>query len=523
MATVILPNLGKFTVVPFCTPDLRLTREAARELGIANRILNESTASVFADAVIFLPAGGLAAANVQDALQELDTEKADAATTVLALAGKQPLDATLTALAGVVTAADTLIYATGVDTFTVTPFTAFARALLDDADAPTMRATLGAGTGSGTVTTVSVVAANGFGGSVATPGTTPAITLTTSLTGLLKGNGTALQVATAGTDYVAPNAAIAGATKTKITYDAKGLITAGADATTADIADSLNKRYVTDAQQTVLTNTSGTNTGDQFTATTATRLLGRGSAAGAGPAQELTVGAGLSLVGTVLSASGGGTGDVVGPAASAAGDVALFDGVTGKLLKKLAGGTAGQVLQTNGAGTDPTWASTKRMLANVTLGVAGTSLSSGVIPACKFLEVHIYISGYGSSDTASLQFNASGGTAYRYRWLTSAAAATTFAAGLIAASTDRIKVAGVNTARSRRVTAFISNDPSNIEKLVHFSSAMGTNSAATQSSIDLGNGAWISAAATSITRIDLITTGGGNMNAGTQMTLFGWN
>ena len=62
---------------------------------------------------------------------------------------------------------------------------------------------------------------------------------------------------------VASNTAITGATKTKITYDAKGLVTAGADATTADIADSLNKRYVTDANLTVIGNTSGTNTGDQ--------------------------------------------------------------------------------------------------------------------------------------------------------------------------------------------------------------------------------------------------------------------
>jgi hypothetical protein len=44
------------------------------------------------------------------------------------------------------------------------------------------------------------------------------------------------------------NGAISGATKTKITFDAKGLVTSGADATTADIADSLDKRYVTDAQ-----------------------------------------------------------------------------------------------------------------------------------------------------------------------------------------------------------------------------------------------------------------------------------
>ena len=85
----------------------------------------------------------------------------------------------------------------------------------------------------------------------------------TAITGLLKGNGTAISAASAGTDYVAPNVAIAAATKTKVTYDAKGLVTGGADATTADIADSLNKRYVTDAQQTVLGNTSGTNTGDQ--------------------------------------------------------------------------------------------------------------------------------------------------------------------------------------------------------------------------------------------------------------------
>ncbi len=62
---------------------------------------------------------------------------------------------------------------------------------------------------------------------------------------------------------VTANAAITGATKTKITYDSKGLVTSGADATTADIADSLNKRYVTDAQLTVIGNTSGTNTGDQ--------------------------------------------------------------------------------------------------------------------------------------------------------------------------------------------------------------------------------------------------------------------
>ena len=68
------------------------------------------------------------------------------------------------------------------------------------------------------------------------------------------------------------NSPITGGTKTKVTYDANGLITSGADATTADIADSLDKRYITDAQQTILGNTSGTNTGDETTSTIKTKL-----------------------------------------------------------------------------------------------------------------------------------------------------------------------------------------------------------------------------------------------------------
>ena len=62
--------------------------------------------------------------------------------------------------------------------------------------------------GSGTVTAVSVVSANGFAGS-SSGGATPALTLSTSITGVLKGNGTALSAATAGTDYSAGTSALA--------------------------------------------------------------------------------------------------------------------------------------------------------------------------------------------------------------------------------------------------------------------------------------------------------------------------
>jgi hypothetical protein len=60
--------------------------------------------------------------------------------------------------------------------------------------------------GTGTVTAVSVASSNGFAGT-SSGGATPALTLSTSVTGVLKGNGTAISAATVGTDYVAPGTA----------------------------------------------------------------------------------------------------------------------------------------------------------------------------------------------------------------------------------------------------------------------------------------------------------------------------
>ena len=57
------------------------------------------------------------------------------------------------------------------------------------------------GIASGNVTSLTVTGANGFAGSF-TSGATPALTVSTSITGVLKGNGTAISAAVANTDYV---------------------------------------------------------------------------------------------------------------------------------------------------------------------------------------------------------------------------------------------------------------------------------------------------------------------------------
>jgi hypothetical protein len=86
---------------------------------------------------------------------------------------------------------------------------------------------------SGTVQSVSVASANGFAGTVANPTTTPAITITTSVTGVLKGNGTAISAAVAGTDYLVPNGAMGTPSSITLT-NASGLpLTTGVTGTLA--------------------------------------------------------------------------------------------------------------------------------------------------------------------------------------------------------------------------------------------------------------------------------------------------
>ena len=100
----------------------------------------------------------------------------------------------------------------------------------------------------GTVTSVSVVSANGFAGTVATATTTPAITLTTTITGLLKGNGTAISAAVANTDYVPLSTVITKTADYTITGTDTWIInnkTGSALTLTFPAASSWTGRYIT--------------------------------------------------------------------------------------------------------------------------------------------------------------------------------------------------------------------------------------------------------------------------------------
>lgn len=73
------------------------------------------------------------------------------------------------------------------------------------------RTAIPSGGGGGTVVSVGVASANGFAGT-SSGGANPAITLSTTISGLLKGNATAISAATAGTDYLTPTGSGAGLT-----------------------------------------------------------------------------------------------------------------------------------------------------------------------------------------------------------------------------------------------------------------------------------------------------------------------
>ena len=167
------------------------------------------------------------------------------------------------------------------------------------------------------------------------------------------------------------NAPITGATKTKITYDSNGLVTAGADATTADIASSTDRRYVTDAQLAVISQTTGVNTGDQTAATVTV-------APGDGVSASNVQGALKELAGRITTATAGGMttvyhdGTLTGDGNTAASPLAVADKAV--TLSKMADIANGTVLGRSSAGSG----SPEALTIGTGLKVASGSLSANV-------------------------------------------------------------------------------------------------------------------------------------------------
>ena len=103
---------------------------------------------------------------------------------------------------------------------------------------------------SGTVTSVSVVSTNGLAGTVATATTTPAITLSTTITGILQGNGTAISAATTG------NLTDAGTDGIVIT-NGTGAVLGTGTSIAQHVADATHNGYLSSTDWNTFSSTSG--------------------------------------------------------------------------------------------------------------------------------------------------------------------------------------------------------------------------------------------------------------------------
>ena len=232
---------------------------------------------------------------------------------------------------------------------------------------------------SGTVTAVSVVSANGLAGS-SSGGATPALTLSTTVTGVIKGNGTALSAAAAATDYVAPSAYASANGLTMATSRLLGRTTASTGA-----AEEISVAGGLTLSAGTLTGTSGTVTA--VSVVSANGLAGS-SSGGATPALTLstTITGLLKGNGTAISAASSGsdyapatsgTSILYGNGSGGFSNVTIGTGVSFSTGTLSATGSGGTVTSVSGTGTvnGISLSGTVTTTGSLTLGGALTGVS----------------------------------------------------------------------------------------------------------------------------------------------------
>jgi len=127
------------------------------------------------------------------------------------------------------------------------------------------------------------------------------------------------------------------------------------------------------------------------------KLLGRNSTT-TGPPEEITLGSGLTMTGSTLSASGGGSGDVVGPASATDNAIARFDLTTGKLIQNSAAtiaDTTGDITAGKYNGVTISGSSTP------SIAVTGTTTVSGANTGDQTITLTSDVTGSGTGSFAT--------------------------------------------------------------------------------------------------------------------------
>lgn len=255
------------------------------------------------------------------------------------------------------------------------------------------------------VTAISVSSANGFAGSSG-GGTTPALTLSTSITGILKGNGTAISAATSGTDYsLGTSGLTTGILKSTTTTGALTIAVAGdfptlnqntsgtaaiaTTGTTVSVSNSVSYFPLFVASSSNSNQAFNLGTGLSFNPSTNVLTTTTFSGALSGNATTATSATSATTATTATNLAGGSGGTV--PYQSAAGTTAM-----------LANGTAGQYLKSAGGTSAPAWQSfTAPTLQKFITGSGTYTTPANVL----YLKIRLIGGGGGASGSGT----ASGG------------------------------------------------------------------------------------------------------------------